>query len=352
MALELRHLRGFVAVAQTLHFARAAETLGLSAPALTEQIQALERDLGTLLLRRTKRSVVLTPAGEAFLAEAQATLAQFERSVAVGRRAGQGALGRVVLGYVGSAVYAGVLQALVERFRTSHPDVTLQIQEQPMDRLPAMLEDGQVDVAFVRLPMAVPAALRAQVLVRDHFCLALPAGHPLAAAQAPVPARSLAQASFVAPEQTSGLQEVARRGRFEPRVVLAPGSLVAVLQAAILHDTIEDTDTTEAELQARFGPAVAAMVMEVTDDKALAKAERKALQVAHAPHKSPGAALVKLADKTCNLRDMAAAPPAGWDLARRQEYFDWARQVVEGLPRVNDALRAAFDLAYAARPVA
>ena len=231
MALELRHLRGFVAVAQTLHFARAAETLGLSAPALTEQIQALERDLGTLLLRRSKRSVVLTPAGQAFLAEAQATLAQFERSVAVGRRAGQGALGRVVLGYVGSAVYAGVLQALVERFRTSHPDVTLQIQEQPMDRLPAMLEDGQVDVAFVRLPMAVPAALRAQVLVlvRDHFCLALPAGHPLAAAQAPVPARSLAQASFVAPEQTSGLQEVARRGRFEPRVVLAPGSLVAVL---------------------------------------------------------------------------------------------------------------------------
>jgi len=127
---------------------------------------------------------------------------------------------------------------------------------------------------------------------------------------------------------------------------------LAVLQAAILHDTIEDTDTTEAELQARFGPAVAAMVMEVTDDKALAKAERKALQVAHAPHKSPGAALVKLADKTCNLRDMAAAPPAGWDLARRQEYFDWARQVVEGLPRVNDALRAAFDAAYAARPVA
>jgi guanosine-3',5'-bis(diphosphate) 3'-pyrophosphohydrolase len=127
---------------------------------------------------------------------------------------------------------------------------------------------------------------------------------------------------------------------------------LAVLQAAILHDTIEDTDTTEVELQARFGPAVAAMVMEVTDDKALAKAERKALQVAHASHKSPGAALVKLADKTCNLRDMAAAPPAGWDLARRQEYFDWARQVVEGLPRVNDALRAAFDLAYAARPVA
>lgn len=229
MALELRHLRGFVAVAQTLHFARAAETLGLSAPALTEQIQALERDLGTLLLRRTKRSVALTAAGEAFLAEAQATLVQFERSVAVGRRAGQGALGRVVLGYVGSAVYAGVLQGLVGRFRTSHPDVTLQIQEQPMDRLPAMLEDGQVDVAFVRLPMAVPAALRTQVLVRDHFCLALPASHPLAAAQTPVPARSLAQASFVAPEQTFGLQEVARRGRFEPRVALAPGSLVAVL---------------------------------------------------------------------------------------------------------------------------
>lgn len=123
-----------------------------------------------------------------------------------------------------------------------------------------------------------------------------------------------------------------------------------VLRAAILHDTVEDTETSESELRERFGDAVAGMVMEVTDDKALPKQRRKELQVEHAPHKSPGAALVKLADKTCNLRDIAAAPPADWSLARRQEYFDWAERVVDGLPKVNAPLLAAFQQAYAARP--
>ena len=126
---------------------------------------------------------------------------------------------------------------------------------------------------------------------------------------------------------------------------------VAVLQAAVLHDTIEDTETTEAELRARFGDEVTDIVLEVTDDKALSKQRRKELQVEHAPHKSRGAALVKLADKTCNLRDIASAPPADWSLQRRQEYFDWAKRVVDGLPAVSAELRAAFDAAYSGRPV-
>jgi guanosine-3',5'-bis(diphosphate) 3'-pyrophosphohydrolase len=125
---------------------------------------------------------------------------------------------------------------------------------------------------------------------------------------------------------------------------------LAVLQAAVLHDTIEDTETTEAELRVRFGDEVTGIVLEVTDDKALPKQRRKELQVEHAPHKSRGAALVKLADKTCNLRDIAATPPADWTLQRRQEYFDWAKRVVDGLPPVNAELRAAFDIAYRARP--
>lgn len=99
---------------------------------------------------------------------------------------------------------------------------------------------------------------------------------------------------------------------------------IDVLRAAILHDTIEDTETTFFELQDRFGSTVANLVQEVTDDKALPKQRRKELQVEHAPHKSNGAALVKLADKICNLKDIATTPPADWPLARRQEYFDWA----------------------------
>ncbi|PHM20498.1 MAG: hypothetical protein CK604_06120 [Curvibacter sp. PD_MW3] len=127
---------------------------------------------------------------------------------------------------------------------------------------------------------------------------------------------------------------------------------VDVLRAAILHDTVEDTETTENELRERFGNAVAGIVMEVTDDKSLPKQRRKELQIEHAPHKSRGAALVKLADKTCNLRDIAATPPADWPLARRQAYFDWAKSVVDALPPVSEPLRKAFDEAYAKCPAA
>ncbi len=123
-----------------------------------------------------------------------------------------------------------------------------------------------------------------------------------------------------------------------------------VLIAAILHDTVEDTETTLDELRERFGETVAGIVDEVTDDKALLKHQRKALQVERAPHKSPGAALVKLADKICNLRDIANSPPADWSLQRRREYFDWAKQVIDGLPPVSAPLAALFEQAYARRP--
>lgn len=123
---------------------------------------------------------------------------------------------------------------------------------------------------------------------------------------------------------------------------------VDVLCAAVLHDTIEDTATTRDELAARFGERVASLVDEVTDDKSLRKDVRKRLQVETAPKKSPGAALIKLADKTCNLRDIAATPPHDWSAARKAEYFEWARRVVDGLPPVNDAMRRAFDAAYEA----
>ena len=125
---------------------------------------------------------------------------------------------------------------------------------------------------------------------------------------------------------------------------------VEVLCAAVLHDTIEDTRTTQQELVDAFGARVAGIVAEVTDDKQLEPAERKRLQVEHAPHLSPEAKLVKLADKICNLRDAAERPPHKWDLGRRREYFDWAKRVIEGLRGVHPRLESAFDAAYARRP--
>ena len=123
-----------------------------------------------------------------------------------------------------------------------------------------------------------------------------------------------------------------------------------VISAALLHDTIEDTDTTEAELRERFGKRIADMVMEVTDDKTLDKATRKRLQISHAPKLSRGAKLVKLADKICNLRDMAASPPKTWPRSRQREYFDWARKVVDGLRGVHPGLERIFDEAYEGKP--
>jgi guanosine-3',5'-bis(diphosphate) 3'-pyrophosphohydrolase len=123
-----------------------------------------------------------------------------------------------------------------------------------------------------------------------------------------------------------------------------------VISAALLHDTIEDTETTAEELRERFGAKVARVVEEVTDDKNLLKAERKRLQIEHAPHISREAKLVKLADKICNLRDMAASPPKTWPKSRVREYFDWAKKVVDALRGVHPVLEALFDAAYASKP--
>ncbi len=116
-----------------------------------------------------------------------------------------------------------------------------------------------------------------------------------------------------------------------------------VLAAALLHDTLEDTKTTREELLEAFGPAIDDLVMQVTDDKDLDKAERKRLQVEHAPHLSPGAKLIKLADKISNVREIGDDPPKGWDIERRQKYFGWAREVVDAMGRVNPELEKRFD---------
>ena len=125
---------------------------------------------------------------------------------------------------------------------------------------------------------------------------------------------------------------------------------VEVICGALLHDTIEDTETTPEELAAAFGPNIRDIVMEVTDDKRLASAERKRLQIEHAAQASPKARLVKLADKICNLRDIASSPPAHWSEERKCAYFDWARAVVDQIRGTHVTLEALFDAACVNRP--
>jgi len=124
----------------------------------------------------------------------------------------------------------------------------------------------------------------------------------------------------------------------------------SVIAAALLHDTLEDTETTWQELRGEFGDDVADLVAEVTDVKWLKSDVRKRLQVSRAAHSTDRAKLVKLADKICNLRDMAAHPPHKWSLERRRRYFDWAREVIGQLRGVHPELERRFDEVLVLRP--
>jgi GTP diphosphokinase / guanosine-3',5'-bis(diphosphate) 3'-diphosphatase len=124
----------------------------------------------------------------------------------------------------------------------------------------------------------------------------------------------------------------------------------ATIAAALLHDTVEDTETTLEELRGHFGDSISDTVAELTDVKWLSKRSRKLLQIARAGQNSRRAKLVKLADKISNLRDVVAQPPAGWSLERRREYFDWAKKVVEQLRGTNARLERRFDAIYRMRP--
>lgn len=120
-----------------------------------------------------------------------------------------------------------------------------------------------------------------------------------------------------------------------------------MVMAALLHDTIEDTPTTREELDAAFGSDVASLVVEMTDDKSLPKDIRKELQIKDAPHKTPRAQVIKLADKISNQRSLLTSPPADWSEARRRAYIEWCRRVVDALSAPNPVLKAEFDRTYA-----
>ncbi|MEM7453851.1 MAG: HD domain-containing protein [Planctomycetota bacterium] len=128
-------------------------------------------------------------------------------------------------------------------------------------------------------------------------------------------------------------------------MLAGPGGIadLDLLIAALLHDVVEDTETCAEEIRDRYGERVAGIVSEVTDDKTLPRARRKAIQVETAREKSPAAKELKIADKICNVNDIDEDAPAGWPLTRKLEYLDWSRQVVDGCRGVNEGLEREFD---------
>ncbi len=220
--MELRHLRYFLAVAEELHFGRAAERVHIAQPPLSRQIQQLEEEIGVKLFHRTRRSVRLTHAGNAFLEEVRKILDLSEKAISLAQRAEQGEIGRLVVSFVGSATYSFVPSAL-RSFRELFPDVELVLREFSTDLQLEALHEGSVQVGFLRQPIN-DDTLFIETILREPLRLAVPADHPLASTPR-VELDMLAKEPFVMYSRQQGtafygeIMSLCHRAGFSPKVV-------------------------------------------------------------------------------------------------------------------------------------
>jgi DNA-binding transcriptional LysR family regulator len=176
--MELRHLRYFITVATELHFGRAAEKLHIAQPPLSKQIQDLEKELGFDLFNRTKRSVTLTPAGQAFLIEVNQIFQQLDRAIDIGGKTSRGELGQISIGFVGSATY-NILPVMLQQFRDRYPHVRIELHELTTDRQLIWLREGRIDIGLIRPPI-VERDFNSKVIFQESVVIALPIDHHLA----------------------------------------------------------------------------------------------------------------------------------------------------------------------------
>ncbi len=300
--MELRHLRYFVAVAETLNFGRAARRLAISQPPLSRQIQALEEELGTPLFARTRRSVTLTPAGAALLPEARRLLREAEALKEGARRLASGEAGTVALGFISVAAY-NVLPALVPQFRKRHPGVKLALQEGLTDVLLAALAQGEIDAGMVLPPVNDPR-FAYRPLVRDRLLVALPARARDRFARGPLPLASLAGEPFILFPRKAGASlydlvvGCCERAGFVPRIdqeaiqmqtivsLVAAGMGVALVPESLRHlrrtgveyralrDSTPPVEIGLAWRAADESPAVGAFVALATEQAARQGASR------------------------------------------------------------------------------
>lgn len=222
--IDVRQLQCFLAVAQELHFAKAADRLGIAQSGLSTQIQRLEQDLGVTLLNRNKRQPVsLTDAGHLFHAEAVAALRHIERADQVGRLAARGLAGIIRVGYVASGVSSGLLSMMLTEFRRTHEMVRIEVVPMETPRQLEALSDGQIDVGIVRPRQHYPAGVIAKVVQTECLVAAMTGSHPLAR-QRTVSARALADQSFIVPQFAeeegfgSALSALGKAGGFTPHL--------------------------------------------------------------------------------------------------------------------------------------
>jgi DNA-binding transcriptional LysR family regulator len=194
--MELRHLRYFLAVAEELNFTRAAERLGISQPPLTQQVKALEAELGVALLDRSAYRIELTDAGRIFAAEAARILGDARSAMQAARRAATGVTGRVRVGFTESASFNSLVTSTLRSYRSDFPGVEVSLEEHPSTDLIAALREGRIDAAFVRPPVPTRRGLTLDLLEREPLLVAVPSGHRLAGRQE-IDLASLAAETFI-----------------------------------------------------------------------------------------------------------------------------------------------------------
>lgn len=248
--MELRHLKYFIALAEELHFGRAAKRLGMSQPPLSQQIKQLEEEIGVVLLKRTKRQVVLTAAGEVFLGEARKSLAQASHAVQAAQRAARGEIGQLSVGFVSSAVY-GKVPSIFSLMRSRYPGVSLLLQDLTSEEQVEALQVNRIDVGLVRPPVVDAETLAMKVIWQEALMVALPEGNPLTR-QEEIAIEELAEESFiqiprhVAPGYYDQCIRICARAGFSPKIVqearttptivslIAGGMGVSILPASLL----------------------------------------------------------------------------------------------------------------------
>ncbi|HBO1682148.1 TPA: LysR family transcriptional regulator [Pseudomonas aeruginosa] len=270
--MELRHLRYFIAVAEELHFGRAAERLGISQPPLSQQIQALEEEIGARLFERTNRRVELTDAGRLFLDESRQVLAQVDKAVLLARRAHLGELGELKIGFTSSAPFTSTIPSSIHAFRKAYPDVHLDLQEMSSRQVLKALLEESLQVGVIR-PLALPDAVHWVELFREPLVAVLRADHPLAAgSEDGLAIAALAEEPFVFFPRSYGTglydQVIAltRQAGFSPRIaqeaseamtiigLVSAGLGVSILPASfrrtrvdgVVYRTLSDLEATTA----------------------------------------------------------------------------------------------------------
>ena len=280
--MELRHLRYFSTVATELHFGRAAEKLHIAQPPLSKQIQDLEAELGFELFNRTKRSISLTPAGQAFLGEVTQIFQQLDRAIDIGRKTSRGELGQISIGFVGSATY-NILPVMLQQFRDRYPHVQIELHELTTDRQLIWLREGRIDIGLIRPPI-IDKDFTSEVIFQESLVVALPTNHHLAKLDSVDLSLLAAEPFILFPRQLApGLYDpiiaICQAAGFSPQVVqecIQMQTIVSLVSAnmgvSILPESIQEAQrqgVVYKPIAASFGIeklATIAIVWRLSDD--------------------------------------------------------------------------------------